>query len=518
MAKKPTITSISSGYASNTQLNANFEALRNAFDNTISRDGSTPNVMTADLDLNSNDILNIASLEVDTLTVGGTAFTFEELSGLGSVAGQFLNPAASEPTTRDDGSALQTGDIYFNTSDSVPYMYSGTTFLALVTSNASVVLDTFSGNSSTVDFTLSTAPSTENFTFVYISGVYQQKSSYSVSGTTLTFSSAPATGTNNIEVITYSGELLASTTTFSNITVTGGSISGANITTPSLQVSKANGETLKLSATDSGTPSNYIGLYDTAGRAGYLGYDSSSNNTLSVVNERNADLRFLTNNSARLTIDNAGLVGIGNTNPSYTLDVTGNINFTGTLYENGVQFKQNATGSVLEELHSLCNTTSLKGRATMQNVTTSQDLTNTYSDITGSIISAYTCPVDTSEIVYEFNYQISSAASWNIGHFRLYYSTNGTSWTEVTKAKTEQSGGQWGAMKYPLRWVFKVNAGSNDSTVGQFSAARPTLYFKWMGRRYASEYTTRLHGTYYWDGSGNNNQFSLPSVCIKAIA
>jgi hypothetical protein len=63
------------------------------------------------------------------------------------------------------------------------------------------VVDTFSGDDATVAFTLSSAPVTENATTVYISGVYQQKSTYSVSDTTLTFSEAPPTGTNNIEVV-----------------------------------------------------------------------------------------------------------------------------------------------------------------------------------------------------------------------------------------------------------------------------------------------------------------------------
>jgi len=59
----------------------------------------------------------------------------------------------------------------------------------------------YSGDGSTVAFTLASDPGTENNTFVWVSGVYQQKNTYSVSGTTLTFSSAPASGTNNIEVL-----------------------------------------------------------------------------------------------------------------------------------------------------------------------------------------------------------------------------------------------------------------------------------------------------------------------------
>jgi hypothetical protein len=48
---------------------------------------------------------------------------------------------------------------------------------------------------------LSADPGSENNTQVYVSGVYQEKDTYSVSGTTLTFSTAPPTGTSNIEVV-----------------------------------------------------------------------------------------------------------------------------------------------------------------------------------------------------------------------------------------------------------------------------------------------------------------------------
>ena len=64
-------------------------------------------------------------------------------------------------------------------------------------------VDNFSGDGSDTTFTLSINPSHENNTQVYIDGVYQFKNTYSVSGTTLTFSSAPPNGTS-IEVMTHS--------------------------------------------------------------------------------------------------------------------------------------------------------------------------------------------------------------------------------------------------------------------------------------------------------------------------
>jgi methionine-rich copper-binding protein CopC len=208
MAKKPTVSTITSGYASNTQLNANFEALRDSFDNTLSLDGSTPNSMGADLNLNSNDILNADGIQANSLTIAGSSFDISALTGLASVSGAFIAPRSSEPTTRDDGTALQAGDIYLNTTSNVPSIYNGSTFIELGTNLTSAEVDVFSANGSTTAFTLSSAPSSENFTFVYVSGVYQAKSTYSVSSTTLTFSSAPPPGTNNIEVVNFDGSLL----------------------------------------------------------------------------------------------------------------------------------------------------------------------------------------------------------------------------------------------------------------------------------------------------------------------
>lgn len=82
MAKKPSVTTVSSGFASNTQLNANFTALRDAFDNTLSLDGSTPNAMQADLDLNGNDLLNAGSLVTDSLVLNGQTVTPSDLSSV----------------------------------------------------------------------------------------------------------------------------------------------------------------------------------------------------------------------------------------------------------------------------------------------------------------------------------------------------------------------------------------------------------------------------------------------------
>lgn len=74
--------------------------------------------------------------------------------------------------------------------------FASTTGLGATNAN----VDVFSGNASTTAFTLSVAPGALNNTHVYIGGVYQFHSTYTVSGTTLTFGSAPPSGTSNIEV------------------------------------------------------------------------------------------------------------------------------------------------------------------------------------------------------------------------------------------------------------------------------------------------------------------------------
>lgn len=58
---KITLTDVTSGYSASERINANNDALQAAFDNTLSRDGSGPNSMNANIDMNSNRVTNLAS-------------------------------------------------------------------------------------------------------------------------------------------------------------------------------------------------------------------------------------------------------------------------------------------------------------------------------------------------------------------------------------------------------------------------------------------------------------------------
>ena len=78
------------------------------------------------------------------------------------------------------------------------------TFANTATSQLGVTIDTFTGTGACTTFTLSTVPTSKNLTSVIVGGVPQLKSAYSITGTSLVFTGAPA---NNsvIEVATYKG-------------------------------------------------------------------------------------------------------------------------------------------------------------------------------------------------------------------------------------------------------------------------------------------------------------------------
>jgi len=60
-----------SGNLSNSLYNANNALIEAAMENTLSRDGTTPNVMEADIDLNSNDVNNVNRVTTTELFLNG---------------------------------------------------------------------------------------------------------------------------------------------------------------------------------------------------------------------------------------------------------------------------------------------------------------------------------------------------------------------------------------------------------------------------------------------------------------
>ena len=74
-------------------------------------------------------------------------------------------------------------------------------YIGNLPTSATFAIDSFNGDNSTVNFTLREAPVTTSSILVFVGGIRQHTDTYSLSGTTLAFSEAPPTGTNNIQVL-----------------------------------------------------------------------------------------------------------------------------------------------------------------------------------------------------------------------------------------------------------------------------------------------------------------------------
>ena len=115
-------------------------------------------------------------------------------------------------------------------------------YIGNVPKTANFAVDTFSGNNSTVNFTLRDAPATTSAILVFVGGIRQQTDSYTLSGTTLQFTEAPPTGTNNIQVL-FLG-IGTTTTVPADGTVTGIKIASRAITGDKLGLNSIGGNVI----------------------------------------------------------------------------------------------------------------------------------------------------------------------------------------------------------------------------------------------------------------------------------
>ena len=102
-------------------------------------------------------------------------------------------------------------------------VYLGRSSISMVSALASPHIDEFNGNGSATVFTLTQVPSgsSANNFLVFVDNVYQRYGSsyaYTVNGATLTFTSAPPSGTNNIQVIQLSQANTINTVADSTVT------------------------------------------------------------------------------------------------------------------------------------------------------------------------------------------------------------------------------------------------------------------------------------------------------------
>jgi hypothetical protein len=162
---------------------------------------------------------------VNLSAFGGVGWQFFDnngnpLSG-GKIFTYLAGTTTNQPTyTSSTGNTAHTNPIILNSAGRVPtgeiWLVASTLYKFVLTTSTDVLIATydnvsssgaagnyvnnFTGTGSQLSFTMSNAPFNENTTQVYINGVYQQKNTYSVTGTTLLFSEAPPV-TSSIEVL-----------------------------------------------------------------------------------------------------------------------------------------------------------------------------------------------------------------------------------------------------------------------------------------------------------------------------
>lgn len=101
---KVTLTDLSAGFGSVGTINANNTTLETAFDNTLSLDGSTPNTMSADLDMGSQEIINLAD---PTTNNSATNKSYVDSLALGSLTDVTFDTTLTVTNTLSDTIVLE---------------------------------------------------------------------------------------------------------------------------------------------------------------------------------------------------------------------------------------------------------------------------------------------------------------------------------------------------------------------------------------------------------------------------
>ena len=238
-------------------------------------------------------------------------------------------------------------------------------------------IDQFTANGSTTAFTLTVDPSHENNTNVFLDGVYQQKTDYSVSGTTLTMDTAPANGAI-LEVQTFTMTEINTfpATGISNLTlvtpVAGDHMMILDATDNALK--KADVKDIMATAVSITSSADAVAMtFDSSENATFAGNIIKGNLTISgteidlssgdltidvagdlILDADGGDIKFQDDGTERMRIDSSGRLLVGKSD--HDSDVTGT-----TLFGNGqANFVCNLTSENESIIYNNNNSTGAK--------------------------------------------------------------------------------------------------------------------------------------------------------------
>jgi hypothetical protein len=130
---KLTLATVGNIETAATTINANSDLIETALENTLSRDGTSPNSMGASLDMNSQRILNLPAAVADAEPLRKAEFddAMEDILDIEAslqdlyddFRTRYLGAQASAPTLDLLGNPLQAGALYFNTTDDTLYVF-----------------------------------------------------------------------------------------------------------------------------------------------------------------------------------------------------------------------------------------------------------------------------------------------------------------------------------------------------------------------------------------------------------
>ena len=221
------------------------------------------------------------------------------------------------------------------------------------------ITDTFSGNGSITNFTLTRAPAGTASIAVFISGLYQPPTEYSLSGSVITFDLPPGIGTNNIVVLHIgngSATQVPSDGSVTTIRIADGAVTAAKIASGVLPPAIANSAALYANGafshanvvfTTANSASNTAtAAFTTANSASntataaFITANSASNTAIAAFTTANSAsntaIAAFTSSNTKANIASpsfTGFVGMGGKTGTVALDVNGAIHGN-TIFRN----------------------------------------------------------------------------------------------------------------------------------------------------------------------------------------